>query len=168
MGEEMKKHSIWIAVLAISACSKEKADGNAVEAKVAPDHIVPGLYRQSTTLLDIKDSSLEYEQAAAAAKAIGTTQTADRCVTPDMVDDPQKLVRDNADPDCTVEKSHWNGGKIDFAMNCPENDDRMAGHLTLTGTYDEKEYHFEMSATGEGDDRMKMRVDAKRLGDCKA
>lgn len=169
MGEEMKKHIILIAFLASSACGSEKGDSDAREVKgTAPDHIVAGLYRQSTTLLDLKDSSLEYEQAAAAAKAIGTTQTTDRCVTPEMVDDPQKLVRDNADPNCAVEKSQWNGGKINFAMNCPENDERMAGYLTLTGTYDEKEYHFEMSATGEGDDRMKMRVDAKRLGNCKA
>jgi hypothetical protein len=166
----MKRNAIFAAVLALTACGKEKAASgdNATVETAAPDHIVAGLYRQATTLLDLKDSSLEYAQAAAAAKAIGTTQTADRCVTPEMVNDPQKLVRENADPACTVEQSRWTGGKIDFAMTCPESDERMGGRMSVAGTYDAHEYHFEMSATGEGDDRMKMRVDAKRLGDCKA
>lgn len=166
----MRQQILWVAIVALAACSKEKAaeSNNAAIEAAAPDHIEPGLYRQATTLVDLKDSSLEYEQAAAAAKAIGTTQTAERCVTPEMVKDPQQLVRTDTDPNCTVEKSRWNGGKIDFAMQCPESDDRMGGALALIGTYDKQEYHFEMSATGEGDDRMKMRVDAKRLGDCKA
>jgi len=103
----MKTYISLIAVVALAACNKDPAaDSNAANAvEAAPDKIEPGLYRQATTLLDLKDSSLEYEQAAAAAKAIGTTQTTDRCVTPDMVADPQKLVREDSDPDCTVQRS---------------------------------------------------------------
>jgi hypothetical protein len=166
----MKAHCLLTAVFILSACSKEKAaDANAPEAvRPAPDHIATGLYRQATTLLDLKDSSLEYEQAAAAAKAIGTTQTAERCVTPQMVENPEQLFRENADPACKIDRNEWKGGKIDFAMTCPESDKQMGGNIHLTGTYDASEYHFEMTATGAGDDRMKMRVDAQRLGDCKA
>ena len=53
-------------------------------------------------------------------------------------------------------------------MSCPENDELTGGSFALTGTYDRKEYHFELNATGAGEDRMKMRVDAERIGDCKA
>jgi len=166
----MKTHLLLVTVLALAACNKDKAaDDNAIEVKeAAPDQIQPGLYSQATTLVDLKDSSLEYEQAAAAANAIGTTQTAERCVTPEMVDNPEKLFREDTDPNCKIERSSWSGGKIDFAMTCPESDDQLGGSVTLTGKYDRQEYHFELAVTGTGEDRMKMRVDAKRLGDCKA
>lgn len=166
----MNKGLCILLVATLASCSKEKAAdaGNgAAPATPAVDHMVPGLYRQSTTLLDLKDSSLEYEQAAAAAKAIGTTQTAERCVTPEMVADPEKIFREDSDPSCKIERNQWTGGKIDFAMTCPENAEQLGGKVTLTGTYDASEYHFELSAAGSGDDRMKMRVDAQRLGDCK-
>lgn len=159
-----------LTAAALAACGKSGDTDNAAAnvAETAPDKIVPGLYRQATMLIDLKDSSLEGEQAAAAAKAIGTTQTAERCVTPEMVDNPQQLVREDVDPACTVERSQWTGGRIDFAMSCPENDELTGGSFALTGTYDRKEYHFELNATGAGEDRMKMRVDAERIGDCKA
>jgi hypothetical protein len=171
MGGKMKMRIAALLALSLAACSKEKApDANkaaAPAAKPAIDRMVPGLYRQATTLLDLKDSSLQYEQAAAAAKAIGTTQTAERCVTPEMVANPEQLFREDTDPSCKIERNSWTGGKIDFAMTCPEKADQLGGKVTLSGNYDTSEYHFELSAEGTGEDRMKMRVDAKRLGDCK-
>lgn len=167
----MKHIALLLTAIALAACGKSGDDTATNTAEATPpaaDKIEPGLYRQATTLLDLKDSSLQGEQAAAAAKAIGTTQTAERCVTPEMVGDPQKLVREDVDPACTVERSHWTGGRIDFAMNCPENDELTGGSFALTGTYDKSAYHFELNATGAGEDRMKMRVDAERIGECQA
>ncbi|MEO7655064.1 MAG: DUF3617 family protein [Sphingomicrobium sp.] len=167
----MRAITILAAAAVIAGCEKApdpQANNAAASAEAPPAQIVAGLYSQSTTLLELKDRSLSAAEATAAAKAIGTTQTAERCVTPEMVADPQKLVREDVDPQCRVERSRWNDGRIDFAMSCPENEELEGGSFRLAGTYGRESYSFELNASGAGDDVMRMRVDAKRLGDCAA
>ena len=165
----MRAITIVAAAAAIAGCEKapDQVSNNAA-AEAPPAQIVAGLYRQSTTLLELKDSSLSPVEAEASARAIGTAQTAERCVTPEMVADPQKLVREDVDPQCTVERSQWNDGRIDFAMSCPENEELEGGSFRLAGTYNHDSYSFELNASGAGDDVMRMRVVAKRLGECPA
>ncbi len=165
----MRAITIFAAAAVLVGCEKADAPANNVaQAEAPPASIVAGLYRQATTLVELKDSSLSAAEAEAAAKAVGTTQTAERCVTPEMVADPQTLVREEVDPQCKVGRSQWKDGRIDFAMACPENDELEGGSFQLAGTYGRDSYSFELNASGSGDDIMRMRVEAKRLGDCPA
>lgn len=156
------------ATLILAGCQKkaEEAEANQVVAAPVPSQIEPGLYRQATTLVELQDKTMSPEEAAAAAKKVGTTQTADRCVTPEMVDNPKKLVLSSKDQGCAVERSVWDAGKIDIALTCPEDEDTSAGAMTLTGNYDKDRYSIEMLMKGDPGELVRMKVDAKRLGDC--
>lgn len=159
------------AIAAVSACGKTGESGNAADNGAAPPpaaQIEPGLYRQATTLVEMKDPTLSADEAAAAAKAIGTTQTAERCVTPEMLENPKKIVMSGAEEGCTVERSTWEGGKIDIAMTCPEGENTSAGAMTLSGSYGSDRYSIAMAMNGNEGEVMRMKVEAKRLGDCPA
>lgn len=163
----MKTQMIALVLLALTACSKSDNANEATAAPAVPvEPIQPGLYRQATTLLEIKDPALSGAEAEAAAKAIGTTQTADRCVTPEMIANPGKMISQNAAKGCTVKKSVWDGGKIDIAMTCPETADNAGEAMSLNGTYDASSYKMNMATTGNNGEVMRMKVEAKRLGDC--
>jgi hypothetical protein len=165
----MRVIAIAAAVAAIAGCERaaDEQSNNAAD-DAPPSAIVPGLYRQATTLLELKDSSLSPVEAEAAARSIGTAQTVERCVTPELVANPQKMVREDVDPACTVERSNWTDGRIDFAVSCPEGEEIEGGSFRLAGTYDRDSYSFELNATGARDDVMRMKVDATRLGECPA
>jgi hypothetical protein len=167
----MRIKAAVVASLALAACSRDEAapDANnaAVEAPVvAAPQIEPGLYRQATTLLEMKDPTLSAAEAEAAAKAIGQTQSEDRCVTPDMVSDPKALIESDIAEDCTMQRSVWDAGRIDIALSCPKRDDLSGGNLALTGTYAADNYSIAMSLQGNDGEVVRMKVDAKRLGDC--
>ena len=167
----MKMKAAIAATLALAACGREEAapeaSNDAAEAPAAPAaQIEPGLYRQATTLLEMKDPTLSGAEAEAAAKAIGTTQSEDRCVTPDMVSDPKELIESDIAEDCTMQRSVWDGGKIDIALSCPKNDELSGGKLALTGQYAADSYSIDMALQGNDGEVVRMKVDAKRLGDC--
>ena len=165
----MRIIAVVAAAAALAGCEKAPdAQSNNAAADAPPTSIVPGLYRQATTLIELKDSSLSSAESAAAAKSIGLARTVDRCVTPELSADPQKLVREDVDPACTVERSHWTDGRIDFAVTCPEGEEIEGGSFRLAGTYDRDSYSFELNASGARDDVMRMKVDATRLGECRA
>ncbi len=163
----MKRRLIVMLCVALSACGKQaEAPTNEQKPAPAPAAIEPGMYRQATTLIEFKDPSLSAEGLAAAAKAIGTTQTADRCVTPEMVNNPKALVLSTTEQGCKIDKSLWENGKIDLAMTCPEDDSTRTGSLVVTGTFDRDRYSIEAALNGDPGNITRMKVDAKRLGDC--
>ena len=167
----MRMKVLIVGTLALAACGRDEpapdANNAVAQAPAAPAaQIEPGLYRQATTLLEMKDPTLSAAEAEAAAKAIGQTQSEDRCVTPDMVSDPKELIKSDIAEDCTMQRSVWDGGKIDIALSCPKRDDLSGGNLGLTGTYAADNYSIAMSLQGNDGEVVRMRVDAKRLGDC--
>ena len=166
----MRLKAIIVGTLVLAACGRDEpapeANNTAAEAPAPAAQIEPGLYRQATTLLEMKDPTLSPAEAEAAAKAIGTTQSEERCVTPDMVSDPKELIKSDIAEDCTMQRSVWDAGKIDIALSCPKSDDLSGGNLALTGTYAADNYSIAMSMQGNDGEVVRMRVDAKRLGDC--
>jgi hypothetical protein len=168
----MKSHTLLVAALTLAACSKESGDSaanNVAEAPPAPAApIQPGLFQQATTLLEFSDPNASKAEADAAAKAVGTTQTENRCVTADMVSDPKALIQGDIDEGCAMQKTVWDAGKIDIALSCPSRAGSGTGQLALTGTYDADRYAIAMTMKGPGGESIRMKVDAKRLGDCPA
>lgn len=168
----MKSHALVVAALALTACSKQDGDAaanNTAIAEPAPAaQIEPGLYRQATTPLELTDPTLSKAEADAAARAIGTTQSEDRCVTPDMVSDPKALIESDIAEDCQMQRSVWDGGKIDIALSCPKGEASTGGKLALTGVYAADSYAIAMNMQGNDGEVMRMKVEAKRLGNCPA
>lgn len=167
----MRLKMLLVGTLVLGACGRDDAAPEANEAAtnapmVAAAQIEPGLYRQATTLLEMKDPTLSPAEAEAAAKAIGKTQTEDRCVTPDMVSDPKELIKSDIAEDCTMQRSVWDEGKIDIALSCPKKDGMSGGQLALSGTYAADQYSIDMAMRASDDEVVRMEVDAKRLGDC--
>ncbi|MEO7602475.1 MAG: DUF3617 family protein [Sphingomicrobium sp.] len=167
----MKSHALVVAALAFAACGKQEADpaaNNAAEPAAPAAQIEPGLYRQATTLLELTDPTLSKAEADAAAKAIGTTQSEDRCVTPDMVSDPKALIESDIAEGCQMQRSVWDEGKIDIALTCPKADSSTGGKLALTGDYAADSYAIAMNMQGKDGEVMRMKVEAKRIGECPA
>ena len=169
----MRLRIILVSALALTACGRDDAAPDANELTtnapaVAAAQIQPGLYRQATTLLEMNDPTLSKAEADAAAKVIGQTQSEDRCVTPDMVSDPKELIKSDIAEDCTMQRSVWDEGKIDIALSCPGKEGVTGSQLALTGTYAADAYSIDMGMTGHAGEVVRMKVDAKRLGDCPA
>ena len=167
----MKLKVAIAASLALAACGRDEsapeANNTAADAPAAAAaQIEPGLYRQATTLLEMKDPTLSAAEAEAAAKAIGQTQSEDRCVTPDMVSDPKELIKSDIAEDCTMQRSVWDEGKIDIALSCPKKEGMSGGQLALSGSYAADAYSIDISMRASDDEVVRMKVDAKRLGDC--
>ena len=168
----MKLKTMIAGTLILAACSRDEAapdaNNSAIAAPAPAAQIEPGLYRQATTLLEMKDPTLSPAEAEAAAKAIGTTQSEDRCVTPDMVSDPKELIKSDIAEGCTMQRSVWDAGKIDIALSCPKSDDLSGGNLALTGTYAADSYSIAMALQGNDGEVVRMKVDARRIGACAA
>lgn len=167
-----KLNAVLVCALALAACGRQEAapEANNAATEVPPPParpIEPGLYRQATTLLEMKDPGLSQAEADAAAKQIGTTQTEESCVTADMVGDPKALIESDIAEDCVMERTVWDGGKIDIALSCPATADSSGGKLALTGDYDGDRYSITMAMSGNNGEVVRMKVDATRLGECR-
>ena len=166
----MKWKVLTVGALAVAACGRDEpapdTNNAAIPAPAAAAQIEPGLYRQATTLLEMKDPTLSTAEAEAAARAIGQPQSEDRCVTPDMVSDPKELIKTDIAEDCTMQRSVWDAGKIDIALSCPKREGMSGGKLALTGTYAADNYSINMAMQGSDGEVVRMQVDAQRLGDC--
>ena len=92
------------------------------------------------------------------------------CLTPEEAKRPKEDFFAGADKNCRYEHFNMGGGKIDAVMKCTAQG--MAQTMTMTGTYAPDEYQMNMAMETEGMPgpasgmSMKMRVDAKRVGEC--
>ena len=94
------------------------------------------------------------------------------CLTEEDVKQPKGKFFTGNDQ-CRYDHFNMSGGKIDAAMSCKA---EGAGTqvMTMTGTYSPESYSMQMSMKADGMPgptsgmTMKMQVDSKRLGACKA
>jgi hypothetical protein len=168
----MKRLAMFLSVALLTACQdKASPPGNAVAAgdppaaPTAAARLTPGRYRQDTTLLALNDPTLAPAIAARAARAVGTTQSAEQCVTPDMIADPKELIASSIEGACTISRLTWEKGMIDVAFNCRDNRSDFA-EATLTGSYTADAYAMELEMKDSSGKLAKLRVDATRVGDC--
>ena len=168
-----------IAVAALSACgSGDKVDmENASVADVAKEvrgksdtaFVRPGKWQQSATLLEMEAPGIPAQYAEQIKKQVGTSQTHETCLTPDQVKHPKEDFFTGADKNCRYEHFKWGDGKIDMKMNCQHPNATQT--MEMAGTYEPESYQMTMNVASKGNDpmesmNMKMRVDAKRVGEC--
>ena len=109
--------------------------------------------------------------ADALKKQMGTSQVHRTCLTPEQTKNPKEDFFTGADKSCRYEHFRWGDGKVDMKLLCkhPQATQTMA----LSGTYQPESYQMAMTVTNTGSGpmenmTMKMKVDAKRVGECNA
>ncbi|NUS99477.1 MAG: DUF3617 domain-containing protein [Sphingomonas sp.] len=131
----------------------------------------PGQWEQTATLVEMDAPGIPPQIAEAMKQHMGTSQMHRTCLTPDKVKNPKEDFWTGPDNNCRYEHFKWGDGQIDMKLLCkhPPATQTMA----LAGTYEPDSYHMAMTVTNEGSGpmenmTMKMKVDAKRVGECNA
>ncbi len=167
------------AALPLAACNSEpevRAENASVEdvaesvgaAAGSGNFINPGLWRTSMTIDEMTVPGMPPEAAAEMGKMKGRTTTDEKCLTPEDVKKPKEDFF-GGEENCRYERFTMGNGKIDAVMNCTGGG--ATQKMTMAGTYSGETYtmRMEMQSAGGGETAgmgMKMRVDAKRIGQC--
>jgi hypothetical protein len=183
MGDpNMRKHLAAIltaAALPIAGCnsgpevSAENASAEEVAAQMAEaggagSFVSPGRWESKLTMLEMSMPGMPPEASERMKSAAGTS-THVSCLTEEQAKRPKEDFFAGASKNCRYDRFSMGGGKIDAVMNCK--DERSAQTMVMVGTYSANAYAMTMTATGTqagaGDGvKMRMSVDAKRVGTC--
>ena len=131
----------------------------------------PGQWQQDTTLLAMDIPGIPAQYADQVKKQVGTMQTNQACLTPEQARHPKEDFFTGADKNCRYEHFKWGDGKIDMKLFCKH--PNASQTMEMAGTYEPNSYQLTMSVASTGSSpmenvNMKMRVDAKRIGECSA
>lgn len=142
---------------------------NAMGKKTGADFVNPGKWQQNATLLEMEIPGMPEQYAGQIKKQVGATQTHEACLTPDQVKHPKEDFFTGADKNCRYEHFKWGDGKIDMKLLCQH--PNASQTMEMAGTYEPDSYQMTMNVASRGGSpmesmNMKMRVDAKRIGDC--
>lgn len=131
--------------------------------------VSPGKWQQTASLLEMDVPGMPPQVAEAMKKAVGTSQVHETCLTEEQAKRPKEDFFTGAEKNCRYEHFKWGGGKVDMKIVCTE--PQATKTMEMTGAYEPNSYQMAMSMTGQGAQpgqtmNMKMRVDAKRIGEC--
>ena len=174
----------WIALTAMSlallaaACDSGEIEmKNASIGEVAEEmreartasFVNPGKWQQTATLISIEAPGMPPEAREMMGRAMGEAQVHEVCLTPEQAKSPREDFFTGADQNCRYEHFKWGDGKIDLKLNCQH--PNASQTMVLVGEYEPDSYTMSMTATNQGSAPgqqmvMKMKVDAKRVGEC--
>lgn len=131
----------------------------------------PGQWEQTATLLEIDAPGIPAQYADAMKQQMGQSQVHRTCLTPEQTKNPREDFFTGADKNCRYEHFKWGGGKIDMKLLCTH--EQATQTMEMSGTYEPNTYQMAMSVASKGNSpmesmTMKMKVDAKRVGECNA
>jgi hypothetical protein len=110
------------------------------------------------------------EMAAKMPSFEGRIETAKSCLTPEEAKRPKEDFFAGDNKNCRYDHFTMAGGKIDAVMKCSA--EQASQTMTMKGDYTPDTYNMQMSMKAEGGKgydagmTMRMRVDAKRVGEC--
>ncbi len=154
-------------VSAENASVEEVAQSVGAAANVG-DFINPGLWRTSMTIDEMTVTGMPPAAAAQMQKMQGRTTSDEKCLTAEDVKQPKENFF-GGEESCRYERFDMGNGKIDAVMNCSAGG--ATQKMTMAGTYSGDAYNMRMAMQSAGGGEtagmgMKMRVDAKRIGQC--
>ncbi len=95
-------------------------------------------------------------------------QVHESCLTAEQAKRPKEDFFAGSNKNCRYDHFNMGGGKIDAVMQCTG--EGMTQTMAMQGTYGPDAYQMRMSMKADsgpaGGMTMKMRVDAKRVGEC--
>ena len=180
----MKPVLLLLAVGALCACSRSEPDVSARNASVAevaeqvrdatsePGFIRPGKWLSSVTMEDVSAPGMSEQVREQMQGMLAQHQAYESCLTPEEAKRPKEDFFVSKDGSCRYEHFTMGGGKIDARMNCSQ--EGMKQVMNLNGSYSPDTYKMTMETKMEGGPAamsgmsMRMRVDAKRVGECEA
>lgn len=168
-------------VVPLAACSTEpevsatNASVEDVAEQVADaggggSFVRPGKWQSRVRIEEFKLPGAPPEAAEAMRRLHERVQVAEACLTADQAKRPKEDFFAGAGKNCRYHHFNMSDGKIDAIMNCTGQG--MAQTMTMQGTYGPDAYEMQMSMEAEagsgppGGMTMRMRVDAKRIGEC--
>ena len=181
----MRKHVILFTSLAALAGCDSRADvdvrdanssevAEAVrESRVASDGdfmMRPGRWSSSVTVEELVAPGMPPGFAEQMKDMMAGAEAHESCLTPEQARKPREDFFAGKDNKCRYDHFRMGDGKIDMKMRCDEGGATQV--MEMAGTYSPESYTMTMNmdreggAAAAGEMRMKMRVDAKRVGEC--
>ena len=170
---------------ALAACNKspqvdeKDASAAAVAEKVrkagADQAVVrPGMWESKITIdqLEVPGMPAEVQKRMRTMMAEQQEHSSRTCLTQEDVQRPKEDFFTGKNNQCRYEHFKMGDGKIEAALQCGRGE--MQQNMQMAGTYSPDAYQVQMSTrvqsgdTPEGTMNMQLRVDARRIGDCKA
>lgn len=149
--------------------SAEEVSQKIQAAGASGDFIDPGLWRTTMTIDQMTVTGMPPEAAAEMKKMQGHSSSGEKCLTEADVKQPKEDFF-GGEESCRYERFNMSNGKIDAVMNCSQGG--ATQKMTMAGTFSGDTYNMRMEMQPGGGAQspgmaMKMRVDAKRIGQCK-
>ena len=168
-------------VLPLASCNnspqvhEENASVAEVQKEIAQaggsdSFVRPGLWESRVTIEEMTMPGMPAEMASQMKGFTGRIETQQSCLTPDEAKRPKEDFFAGDNKNCRYDRFTMAGGKIDAVMKCTE--ERASQTMTMQGDYSGDTYNMRMSMKAEGGEgpasgmTMRMRVDAKRVGEC--
>ena len=173
---------VMFCATALTACNKSKVHeenasveqvANAVARSAAGNDILlhAGEWKVSGTLEELNIPNMPPEAQSQMKQAMGQhgNKTYQYCLTPEQAKKPGgKFFNRQASKNCRYDHFTMGGGKIDALMRCAAPEGSM--EMAIAGTYDADSYSTQVSMNmvggSQGGMSMKMRSQAKRVGEC--
>jgi hypothetical protein len=152
--------------------SVEEVAGKVAEAGGSDSFVRPGKWSSQVKIEEFAMPGAPPEAASAMRNMTNQPQAYESCLTPEEAKRPKEEFFAGANKNCRYDHFTMGGGKIDAVMRCTEQG--MAQTMAMQGSYGPNSYQMQMSMKAKGGPgptdgmTMKMRIDAKRVGECDA
>jgi Protein of unknown function (DUF3617) len=169
---------------ATTACSQSEPDVDARNASIGEvaeqvreatgeeGFVRPGKWLSQVTLEDVSAPGMPAQIREQMKGMMAKQNSYESCLTPEEAKRPNEDFFAGKDNQCRYEHFTMGDGKIDARMKCAH--EGMSQTMEMAGTYSPDSYAMRMTTKTEGmpgpaaDMSMKMRVNAKRVGECGA
>ena len=179
----MIRHAAMVlaAALPLAACGSEpEVDARNVSVEEVAEQVAdarggegfvrPGKWRSSVQIEEFELPGAPPEVASAMRGMHDKAQVYENCLTPEEARRPKEKFFAGANKNCRYDRFTMGNGKIDAVMKC--DGDGMDQTMAMQGSYGPEAYQLQMSMKADagsgppGGMTMRMRVDAKRVGEC--
>jgi len=129
-----------------------------------------GQWRSTITFEEMSAPGMPPAAAEQMARMTGPSQTFESCLTEEEAARPSEEFFAGRDRQCRYDHFRMGGGRIDSRMRCDQGGASQV--MELEGTYSPDSYDMRMTTSIEGasgaagEMRMRMRVEARRVGEC--
>jgi hypothetical protein len=153
-----------------NASVEEVADQVADASRKEEFFVRPGKWRSTIAFEEISAPNMPPQVAEQMRQSMAGRQTNESCLTPADAKRPREDFFTGADKSCRYDHFRMGNGKIDAKMRCSQGDTNQL--MEMAGTYSLDRYSMRMTTTMQGmpgpagSMRMRMRVDAERVGEC--
>jgi hypothetical protein len=135
--------------------------------------IGPGRWVSTVTFEEMTAPGMPPQAAEQMKQMMGQGQQFESCLTEEEADRPsEEFFAGSSNDQCRYEHFTMGNGKIDAKMRCEQGG--VTQVMAMEGSYSPDSYQMRMTTSFEGapepasEMRMRMRIDAKRAGECEA